>query len=484
VPRTPRRVEAFGQRGGLTILTPGLLVTAVPVGLATALAPRTVAAAGLGIALLVCVFRRPALAGYLVVGTTPLIAGIDRGQAVPFLRPSEAVALLAGMALAARGIPGLRTGALPRLTLNRIEIAVLMMAVCNSIVPLLWMLAHQQPISRDDILYALVLWKYLGVYVIIRVSIKTDQQILRCLWVAVSSAMVVAAVAILQARELFGVPQLLSTYYSPFGYSNLLHNSRGSSTLALPAATADLLVFCVAIVSGLWLLSRQHRLVLGIAAGLFVVGALSAGEFSSAIGLVIAVCCIAMVTSYPRLLSLFVPAGALGMVILRPVIERRLSGFDSVSGLPISWTGRLENLRGYFWPTLFSHGNFVFGVRPSARVPVSSQGTGYVWIESGYTWLLWGGGIPLLLSFIYFVHVVGSTSWRVARADRSPAAVAGLATFVAIAVITVLMTFDPHLTYRGAAEQFFALLAITGIPGRRKSQDSTLETSSAMEVAP
>jgi hypothetical protein len=166
------------------------------------------------------------------------------------------------------------------------------------------------------------------------------------------------------------------------------------------------------------------------------------------------------------------------------VIERRLSGFDSVSGLPISWTGRLENLRGYFWPTLFSHGNFVFGVRPSARVPVSSQGTGYVWIESGYTWLLWGGGIPLLLSFIYFVHVVGSTSWRVARADRSPAAVAGLATFVAIAVITVLMTFDPHLTYRGAAEQFFALLAMTGIPGRRKSQDSTLETSSAMEVAP
>ncbi|HEX3335143.1 MAG TPA: hypothetical protein VHS54_01700 [Jatrophihabitans sp.] len=456
----PRRPPGIRQ-----VASAGMLAMAPALGAASVLRPALALIACLALALVVAVAIRPQLGGYLVIAATPLIAGIDRGHIVPFLRPSEALALAVACGLTLRGAAQWRTGSMPRMRLRRLEVALVAMAVCNSVIPLTWMLVRQVPISSDDLLYALVLWKLIGVYVLVRLSIRTDQHAVRCLWLSVAAASLVAVVALLQSLGLFGVSRLLAAYYAPFGYTNLLQNSRGSSTLALPAATADLMIYNLAVVSGLWMRTSRARPALAVAAALLVCGALSAGEFSSAIGLVIGICCIAFVTSYPRLLAFFVPGGAVAIYLLRPVIEQRLSGFNSVSGLPVSWTGRLTNLRTYFWPRLFSHGNFLLGVQPSARVPVASQGTGYVWIESGYTWLLWGGGVPLLVSFAFFVYAALRLGWPVARNRSDAAGTAGIVVCVAVPVMSVLMIFDPHLTYRGAAEEMFAMLALAGLPG-------------------
>ncbi|MCW2691046.1 MAG: putative peptidoglycan lipid flippase [Mycobacterium sp.] len=451
------------------VLPAGILAAALGVGGFSVLRPRLALVVCVGLAVIACVAAWPALGGYLVIAATPLTAGIDRGHAVPVLRPSEAIAVAVGVALAARALVRWRTGAAPRMRLSRVEWAIVLMALSNSVVPMLWMIARQQPITQDDILYALVMWKFAGIYLIVRSSITTYRQAMRCYWLSLAAASIVAVLAILQSLGLFGVQQLLASYYAPFGYTGALEHARGSSTLALPAATADLLIYNLAIVAGLWIVGHRHRTMLAATGMLFIVGALSAGEFSSAIGLVVGICAIALVTSYPRLLSIFVPITGIAIVVLRPVIAARLSGFDSVSGLPVSWTGRLENLRTHFWPTLFSHWNFLLGVRPSARVPVSYQATGYVWIESGYTWLLWGGGLPLLASFIYFVRAALRSSWLEARYRHGAPSVAALAVFVAVTVMSVLMIFDPHLTYRGAAEEFFALLALAGLGQRIRS---------------
>ena len=110
--------------------------------------------------------------------------------------------------------------------------------------------------------------------------------------------------------------------------------------------------------------------------------------------------------------------------------------------------------------------------------------SGYVWIESGYTWLLWGGGIPLLASFVFFVVATAKRGWDAARRNSGARSVAGIATFVAVIVTTVLMTFDPHLTYRGSADLMFALIALTtaGLKRPGTNDDQINRDARAKEV--
>jgi hypothetical protein len=449
-------------------------------GALTTLGPLKAVLALLALALVACVWRWPPLAAYLAIGLTPLTVNLDLGHALPLIRPNEALDLLVGATLAARGLIRARAGELPRIRLNRVELAIVLMAVCNSVVPLLWMMVRQEAITAEDLLYALVLWKLLGIYVIVRVAVTTDRQVRRCLWLSVTAAVIVAVIAILQSLSLFGVPQLLAESYggpTQFGPAG----GRGSSTLGLPAATADLLVFNLAVVSGLWTRYRRHRVLLACAAALLLFGVLAAGEFAGLIGLAVGLACIAIVSGSPKLLGWFVPAAAAGGFVLWPVLRTRLLGFQSASGLPESWLGRLQNLETYFWPRLFTDWNFVLGVRPAAVVDVVSYSGNQVWIESGYTWLLWGGGIPLAASFVFFVCVTGAMGWRAARGGRDARSVAGTAVFVAVVVIAVLMIFDPHLTYRGSADEFFFLIALAAPRTRRLAQPHTV---TARELGP
>jgi hypothetical protein len=155
-------------------------------------------------------------------------------------------------------------------------------------------------------------------------------------------------------------------------------------------------------------------------------------------------------------------------VILRPVVDRRVSGFQTEEGVPLSWVARLENLRTFFWPRVFSDPlDFLLGVRVSARIPSSEWRTevegipgNFVWIESGYTWLLWAGGIPFLLAFLLFMWFAARQVARTARERTDAFGVAAIASFTAISVIAVLMTIDAALTLRGSADLAFALLAL------------------------
>ena len=428
--------------------------------------------------LVVWVALRPAVAAYALIVVTPLLAGIDRGAAIPMLRPNEALAAVVGTGLAVRALLLAREGARPSFRLSQTEWSLLAMAVASSVLPLTWMALRDLPIGSDDLLYALVLWKLAGVYLIVRLAVRTEPQVRRCIQLSIGVAVVVALIAVLQALDLFHVRAVLSAYFAPNGNVGALANPRGGSTLALPAAVADLMICNLALVVGLIARGARHRGLLSGVGMVLVLATVSAGEFSSALGLVIAAVLMAVVIRRPRLLLLALPLGAIVAVAAWPVISTRLAGFQSVSGLPVSWSGRLHNLQSYFWPELLDHASFVLGVRPSARVVVPSQATGYVWIESGYTWLLWGGGIPLLLAFVWFVRSTIRQSFWMARWRRDAFGVASMGLLVGVVVMTVLMLFDPHLTYRGAGDALFILAALAHTPGARR------QTAASVAVKP
>jgi hypothetical protein len=464
-------IEAIGPAATRRLLDGALLLGPIGVGV---LLNVKVKYALLAVAVLVIVglvIARPVIAAYALVLLTPLTVGINAGAVIPVLRPNEALIVLFGFAISLRWLTGLRSGAFRWPAIDRVDVTIIALGITSSLLPLAMMVVRQRAITEDDLLYCIVMWKLLAEYVIVRSVVKTREQALRCLVLSMASAAVVCFIGMLQALHLFGVPGLLAKYYAPNEVTAPLSDGRGSSLLGLPAAVADLAILNLGIAIAMLLRGYPRRLWLGGLAALFALGVIAAAEFSTLIGLIVALVALMVITKAARIAAYAVPVGLVGAVLLWPVIQTRLGGFNSATGLPVSWLNRLYNLRTYFWPVLFSDNNWILGVRPSARIATDTRQFGYVWIESGYTWLLWGGGIPLLASYIAFVTAVLKKCWRYAqRAD--PAGVVATALAAATCSQAVLMVFDPHLTYRGSGDIFFLLLALVrSLPAQRAGED-------------
>jgi putative peptidoglycan lipid II flippase len=460
------RITTMVYGGQRRLLDLTLLLVPFAVGMLAAVKFKYGILAVVTIAIVAVVAVWPVIAAYSLIFLTPLVVGVNAGAIIPALRPNEALIVLFGAAIGVRWLAGLGVGVLRWPRLDRIDFWLIALGVTSSVLPLAMMEIRQRAITGDDLLYCIVIWKLLAEYVIVRSAVTTKEQALRCLVLSMLSAAIVCVVGVVQSLGLFGVPGLLAKYYAPLDVTAPLSDGRGSSLLGLPAAVADLAIINLGIAVAMIARGYSRRLLLGGLAIVFAIGVVAAAEFSTLIGLVIAVAVLMVLTRSVRLFAWALPVALAGGVLLWPVIKIRLGGFHSATGLPVSWLDRLYNLRTYFWPVLFSDHNWILGVRPSARIATSSRQFGFVWIESGYTWLLWGGGIPLLASYLAFAGTLLKKCWAYAR-RADPAGVAATAMAAATCSQLVLMTFDPHLTYRGSGDLFFMMLALVRVlPGR------------------
>ena len=258
------------------------------------------------------VMVRPAIAAYLLILLTPLIVGINAGAVIPALRPNEALMVVCGLALGLRWLGGIRTGEIRWPRIDRVDVSLIALGITSSILPLLMMVVRQRPISSDDLLYCIVMWKLLAEYVIIRTVITTREQAMRCLWLSMVAAAIVCFVGIVQSLHLAGVPGLLAKYYAPLGIDTSLENGRGSSLLGLPAAVADLAILNLAIAVAMIVRGHPRRLWLSCIAILCALGVVAAAEFSTLIGLIVAVAALLALTRSRRIAAAIVPVAVVG----------------------------------------------------------------------------------------------------------------------------------------------------------------------------
>lgn len=423
---------------------------------------------GLGLAAFCAVVARPRWGAYLWLAVNPLVVGIARGNLFPLMRPNELLLVLILAALATRVLLVMLARQTYRLPVDRMDAALILLAATSSILPMALRYGRGLPVTGDDILYAVVLWKYYLLYRVFRDGVATTRQVGTCLRISMASGGLVAVIGMMQVAGLFGVAELLHAVYDqPFeGYSGVL-TERATSTIGSSFGFADMMVMNFIIAVALFRQGLGDRRLLAGAAVLFTAGCVAAGTFSGYIGFAVAALAFGFLSGYLfRLLMAGLPAATVAVAAFWPVIERRLAGFDRPSGLPHSWTGRWENLERFFFPELFSGVNWLVGVRPAPRLPASESWRDFIYIESGYVWLLWIGGLPLLAAFAFFVWAGGHRLMAIARERDDEVAALAAACFAYLVALAALMLLDPHLTVRGAADLFFPLLALCLVRAR------------------
>jgi hypothetical protein len=422
-------------------------------------------AAAVAVGMSLVAVARPVVGVYALVLSTPLIVGIERGHYLPgMLRPNEMVLAVLVVATSAHLAVRFARGRPLGLPFGRVDAAILGLAVTSSILPLLWMVARGLSLQLDDYLHAATFWKYYALFLVIRFGVRTVGEVRTCLWLTMAAAAVAAVVGILQALQLFGVEAFVGRVYAPLGYESLTAIGRGTSTLGSSIAMGDVMTFHCVIAVALLAFERRHRAVLAAAALLFGLGAVASGQYTAIIALGVGVLAAGAIANR---FGHFGFAGAAGFgaaaFLLRPVVERRLQGFESPEGMPTSWTARLDNLQTFILPELTSSYRYLLGVRPSPRIVAPEHWRAWVFIESGHLWLLWVGGVPLLLAFVWFLWAAVTDTARIARSRVDAVGAAAVAAFAAVVVIAVVSTFDAHLSTRGVAETVFLLLGLAHV---------------------
>ena len=464
------------------------LIGAFVLGSVTGLGGNIAAAAVAAVLLLALVYLYPPVAAWSCVGIAPFIIGFARGQFLPEMRLNEPMfmVLLAGLGLHAlvyRGSIGFKW--------NRFDVATVAVMAFGSFIPLAVHYGRLRGIGGGDVLYALAPIKFTVAYFICRISIRTERELDLTLKISLITASIVSVVAMADSMNIGGFAYMLSNYV-PSG-EVIIDDGRGGSTFGNPIGMGVYATINALVALCYFSLKRGGAVLMRIAFACCVGGIIGSGQVTGLIALAVGTVAFiyingGLVELTKRLLPMFLVA----VVVLWPLIAQRIDQFGGYEvssqqrdGVEFaeprdqpfaiwelnpgsSWDYRLFNLETYFFPEFEDRTNIIWGVQNEARVAAPEFWRDWVWIEAGYLWLIWIGGIPYVLAFLAFIGVGLYEFRKVARRRRGTGEPPGLTekitgvAFSGLAILFVVQGFDPHLTLRGTADILFPLLGCVG----------------------
>ncbi|HEU0088679.1 MAG TPA: hypothetical protein VFQ77_13710 [Pseudonocardiaceae bacterium] len=412
----------------------------------------------IGVGLLIAAACQPIVATYLYLGTLPIVAGIDRGTLIPLVRPNEAllVVLLAGAGLGGylRYCRGEPTALRP----HPLEMPLAAFLLAATVWPITSLMLRGQTPAAADLAAVLPVCKLVAIYLLVRCTVVTEPQLVRCIRLIAWPGAVVAVIAVLQTIGFGPVVAMLEAVWTTDVTSAAIAE-RGTTTLSSPIATGDYIIFSLVLVicCGIrGVLDRRERLGLGL---VLSTGVLASGQFSTWISAAVAT--VLILWRFPQLRRRavrFLPMVPIIFAIGAPAVFTRLGGFAD-RGVPHSWLGRWDNLSTFYLPR-FNLLSILLGVSPNPVLPAPETWRDVIYLEAGYLQFLWIGGIPLLLAFGWLSVAVLR---RTAGLMDAPGALGAAASALWISwwFLLVLTVIDPHLTMRGIGDILFALMAIT-----------------------
>lgn len=442
------------------------LVTALAVGSGVVLAGASAAVLGVvalalaaGLALVVWVALRPVAAAYVYTATLPFLAGIDRGRLLPLVRPNEALLAILVTGVACGAYLRFLRGDEVHLRLRPLDIPLGVFVLFSTCWPAAWLLLRGIVPSGGDLAALLPISKLVGLLVLVRTTVRTDEQLLRLGRLVTWPAAVIGVIAVLQTLAFPPLVAVLSTYWLEAGLDPSEATARGSTTLGSSIATGDYVILALALVLGLMVRGAVSRREAGIVGLPLVAGALASGQFSTWASATVVTT--AMLYLYPELRRLglrMLPVVVVGALVGMPALVLRLSEFTSGLGVPSSWLGRWDNITNFYLPAL---GDFrwVLGVSPNSVLQAPETWREEIYLELGYLQFLWVGGLPLLAAFGWLSVGVLRYARRCAhRADVAGAY--GSALWAAWWMVLLLSVIDIHLVLRGAGDLLFLFLAV------------------------
>jgi len=474
---------------GIVSITAGrigfLVLVGLTVGAAAAYQPLLLLGAVLSVGLLLVSIHRP-LAGLLaLIVVTGLASGLPRGEIVPSLRLNEIVLAIVMMAVLARVLSGRDP-----LKLTALDGAFALLLLFGSVLPLATALYRGGTLGEQDLVRLVGPLQYYFLFrlaVSVAWSAKGSESVLR---VFLLTGAVVAMTAILQASNILGVRELLSSVIETPQVARVESVGRVTSTLG---GWNDLgvymtLLLLVGLVSTaasnppFWKPLMSLILAVGLVALLF------SGSLAATSGLVVGIGILFLVrrSSFQKvLLSATTVAVVFGLLTLTVGPVREVSGVVA-SRLDMQWnaeTGIVPNSlqsRAEIWKLIGADvtrdaGSFVFGLGPSPAYVAANDGDAQVARyfaatakrvqvaseESQYSMLMLRGGILALGAHLLLIlTLLRATAKGLGSPDDQVRQFSVIAT-TGLVVFSVMSVTNAFFTYAGSSDMLWILIGMS-----------------------